>query len=114
MIFLPGLDDATTQFASRRIGQTTVWSHTTIDARGRKMDSERQSETGRALMDPTEVRQMVKHSQCVVIIAEAPPIKASYPPYAVRREKALAPDYGTPRLVSLVTAEEEKIERSAQ
>jgi hypothetical protein len=65
-------------------------------------------------MDPTEVRQMVKHSQCVVIIDSAPPIKASYPPYAVRREKALAPNYGEPRLVSLVTAEEEKIERSAQ
>jgi len=114
MIFLPGLDDATSQFASRRMGQTTVWSHTTIDARGRKMDSERQSETGRALMDPTELRQMVKHKQCVVLIDTAPPIKASYPPFAVQRVRALAPEYGAPRLVSLLQAEEEKLEKTAR
>src|SRR5216684_4889587 len=113
MIFLPGLDDATTQFASRRIGQTTVWSHTTIDARGRKMDSERQSETGRALMDPTELRQMVKHTQCVVVIDSAPPTKASYPLFAVQKVRALAPEYGSPRLVSLLQAEEEKLEKTA-
>ena len=106
MIFLPGLDDATSQYASRRIGQTTSWSRTTIDAHGRSMDSERQSETGRALMDPTELRQMVKHSQCVVIIDTSPPIKAGYPEFAVRRERALATDFGAPRLVSLLEAEE--------
>ena len=113
MIFLPGLDDATTQYASRRMGQTTVWSHTTIDARGKKMDSERQSETGRALMDPTELRQMVKHSQCVVVIDTSPPIKASYPDYAVRAERALPPSYPEPTLLSLVEAEEQKIEAAA-
>lgn len=114
MIFLPGLDDATSQYASRRIGQTTVWSHTTIDAKGKKNDSERQSETGRALMDPTEIRQMVKHKQCVVVIDTSPPIKASYPPYAWRSERAKPPVYGEPKLVSLITAEEEKIEKAAQ
>lgn len=114
MIFLPGLDDATTQFASRRIGQTTVWSHTTIDAQGRKMDSERQSETGRALMDPTEMRQMVKHTQCVVVIDSAPPIKASYPPFAVQKVRALPPEYGSPRLVSLLQAEEERLKKTAR
>ena len=105
-IFLPGLDDVTSQFASRRIGQTTVWSHTTVDGKGKKLDNERQSETGRALMDQTEVRQMVKHSQCVVVIDTSPPIKASYPPYAVLRQRAIAVDYGEPRLVSLIDAEE--------
>lgn len=113
MIFLPGLDDATTQYASRRIGQTTVWSHTTIDAKGKKNDSERQSETGRALMDPTELRQMVKHSQCVVVIDTAPPIKASYPPFGMQKRIALAPEYGEPKLVSLLTAENEKLEAAA-
>jgi type IV secretory pathway TraG/TraD family ATPase VirD4 len=104
-IFLPGLDDATSQFASRRIGQTSTWSRTTIDAHGKSMDSERQSETGRALMDATELRQMVKHSQCVIINDTAPPIRAGYPVYAVRKERARAPEYGTPRLVSLLEAE---------
>jgi len=106
MIFLPGLDDVTTQFASRRIGQTTVWSHTTVDGKGTSLDNERQTETGRALMDPTELRQMVKHQQCVVIIDSQPPIKASYPPLAVSRQRALAIDYGQPRLVSLIEGEE--------
>ena len=107
MIFLPGLDDVTTQFASRRIGQTTVWSHTTVDGKGKKLDNERQSETGRALMDPTEVRQMVKHQQCVVVIDTSPPIKSAYPPYAVLKQRAIAKDYGEPKLVSLEDAEAE-------
>ena len=106
MIFLPGLDDVTTQFASRRIGQTTVWSHTTVDGKGKSLDNERQSETGRALMDPTELRQMVKHQQCVVIIDSQPPIKASYPPLAMSRQRALAIDYGEPKLVTLFEGEE--------
>ena len=107
MIFLPGLDDVTTQFASRRIGQTTVWSHTTVDGKGKKLDNERQSETGRALMDPTEVRQMVKHKQCVVVIDTFPPIKCAYPPYAVLKQRAIANEYGVPKLVSLEEAEAE-------
>ena len=106
MIFLPGLDDVTTQFASRRIGQTTVWSHTTVDGKGKKLDNERQSETGRALMDPTEVRQMVKHQQCVVVIDTSPPIKAGYLPYAVLKQRAIAVEYGEPKLVTLLQAEE--------
>jgi hypothetical protein len=106
MIFLPGLDDVTTQFASRRIGQTTVWSHTTVDGKGKSLDNERQSETGRALMDPTELRQMVKHQQCVVIIDSQPPIKASYPPLAMSRQRALAIDYGEPKRVTLFEGEE--------
>jgi type IV secretion system protein VirD4 len=113
-LFLPGLDDATTQFASRRIGQATVWSHTTIDAKGKKNDSERQSETGRALMDPTEVRQMVKHKQCVFIVDTSPPIRATYPPLVLNPFKAKAPVYGKPKLVSLIDAEEEMIEVAAQ
>lgn len=104
-IFLPGLDDVTTQFASRRIGQTTVWSHTTVDGKGTSLDNERQTETGRALMDPAELRQMVKHKQCVVIIDSQPPIKASYPPLAMSPQRALAVDYGEPQLVTLIQGE---------
>jgi hypothetical protein len=114
MIFLPGLDDATAQFASRRIGQTTAWSHTTVDGKGGKFDNERQSETGRALMDPTEIRQMVKHRQCVVIIDTSPPIKAGYPPFAVQRIKAMPNNYGEPTLVSLASAEEAHLRQIAQ
>src|SRR5438046_10306531 len=65
-------------------------------------------------MDPTELRQMVKHTQCVGVIDSAPPIKASYPPFAVQKVRALAPEYGTPRLVSLLQAEEEKLDKTAR
>ena len=49
---------------------------------------------------------MVKHKQCVVLIDTAPPIKAAYPEYAVRKERAVADDYGMPKPVSLLEAEE--------
>src|SRR5438105_15844394 len=78
------------------------------------MGSEGQSESGRALMDPTELRQMVKHTQCVVVIDSAPPIKASFPPFAVRKVRGLAPEYGSRRLVSLLQAEEEELEKKAR
>src|SRR5688500_9948173 len=58
-------------------------------------------------MDPTEVRQMVKHQQCVVVIDTSPPIKSGYPPYAVLKQRGIANDYGEPKLVSLEDAEAE-------
>jgi len=58
-------------------------------------------------MDPTEVRQMQKHQQCVVVIDTSPPIKSAYPPYAVLKQRAIAIEYGKPKLVSLEDAEAE-------
>ena len=78
-----------------------------MDGKGKKLDNERQSETGRALMDAPEVRQMVKHKQCVVLIDTSPPIKCAYPPYAVLKQRAIACEFGEPKLVSLEEAEAE-------
>lgn len=83
MIFLPGLDHRTAEYASKRIGQATVWQSTSVDVQdGNKFDSERSTEVGRALLDATEVRRLVKHRQAVAIIGNAPPVKFSYPPMA--------------------------------
>jgi hypothetical protein len=83
MIFLPGLDHRTTEYASKRIGQATVWQSTSVDVKeGTKFDSERTSEVGRALLDASEVRRMVKYRQAVAIIGNAPPVRFSYPPIA--------------------------------
>jgi type IV secretory pathway TraG/TraD family ATPase VirD4 len=83
MIFLPGLDHRTAEYASKRIGQATVWQSTSVDVKeGTKFDSERTSEVGRSLMDATEVRRMVKHRQAVAIIGNAPPVRFSYPSLA--------------------------------
>jgi hypothetical protein len=83
MVFLPGLDHRTAEYASKRIGQATVWQSTSVDVKeGTKFDSERTTEVGRALMDASEVRRMVKHRQAVAIIGNAPPVRFAYPPLA--------------------------------
>lgn len=83
MIFLPGLDHRTAEYASKRIGQATVWQSTSVDVKeGTKFDSERTSEVGRSLMDASELRRMVKYRQAVAIIGNAPPVRFSYPSIA--------------------------------
>lgn len=85
MIFLPGVDQRTAEYAAKRLGTTTVLQSSSVDVKhGDKYDSERTSETGRPLMDATELRQMVKYQQAVAIISNAPPVRLSYPPYAKR------------------------------
>src|SRR5262245_58271371 len=80
MVFLPGLDAETAQYAARRIGRTTVLQHTVADATGNMFDQERLSETGRDLLDAAELRQMPEHTQAVAITGSAPPIKFGFPP----------------------------------
>ncbi|NOT62670.1 MAG: hypothetical protein HOP19_20885 [Acidobacteria bacterium] len=52
---------------------------------GDKLDSERFPQTlgevGRALLDASEVRRLVKHRQAVAIIGNALPVRLSYPPF---------------------------------
>nr|WP_281722484.1 type IV secretory system conjugative DNA transfer family protein [Nitrosomonas nitrosa] len=83
MVFLPGLDHRTAEYASKRVGQATVWQSTSVDVQdGSKFDSERSTEVGRALLDASEVRRMVKHRQAIAIIGNALPVRFSYPPLA--------------------------------
>ena len=103
MIFLPGLDQRTTEFAATRVGRTTVLQQTTIDAVGNHNDAERLAETRRDLVDAAELRQLVRHRQAVAIIDTAPPIKFSYPPFIQASPEALSlPSYkGTPHIINL-------------
>jgi type IV secretory pathway TraG/TraD family ATPase VirD4 len=83
MIFLPGVDQRTAEYASRRLGTTTTLQSASVDVRdGGKYDSERSSEIGRPLMDAAEIRQMAKYRQAVAIISNAPPVRLTYPSYA--------------------------------
>src|SRR5262245_2592469 len=80
MIFLPGVDQRTAEYASKRLGTTTVLQSTSVDVRrGDEFDSERSSEVGRPLMDASEIRQMVKYKQAIAIISNAPPIRLTFP-----------------------------------
>jgi type IV secretion system protein VirD4 len=80
MVFLPGLDAETAQYAAKRIGRTTVLQHTVVDATGNVFDNERLSEAGRDLLDAAELRQIPEHTQAVAIIGSAPPVKFGFPP----------------------------------
>lgn len=83
MIFLPGLDQRTAEYAAKRLGTTTVLQSTSVDVHdGNRFDSERTSEVGRPLMDAGEIRQMVKYKQAIAIISNAPPVRLTYPKYA--------------------------------
>lgn len=83
MVFLPGIDQRTAEYASRRLGTTTVLQSSLVDVReGDKFDSERTTEVGRPLMDASEIRQMVKYKQAVAIISNAPPVRLTYPKFA--------------------------------
>lgn len=82
MVFLPGLDAETAQYAAKRIGRTTVLQSTVVDAPGGAFDQDRMAETGRDLLDAAELRQMAEHAQAVAIIGSVPPVKFGFPPYS--------------------------------
>ena len=105
MVFLPGLDSETAQYAARRIGRTTVLQLTSVDATGDFYDNERQSETGRDLLDAAELRQMAEHTQAVAIIGAAPPVKFGFPPCAKDGPLARPLPRETAQPVSLQDAE---------
>lgn len=100
-IFLPGLDDVTAEYASKQLGDTTIFSKTFQDFPGRKQDNTRYAEQKRALLLPTEIRQTAAHSEVLIISDTAPPIRAAYPPFAVS-EHALSPAIkGSPKEIHL-------------
>jgi type IV secretory pathway TraG/TraD family ATPase VirD4 len=114
MVFLPGLDSETAQYAARRIGRTTVLQHTSVDAPGSKFDNERDSEAGRDLLDAAELRQMVEHSQAVAITGTAPPVMFGFPPFSKGGRVARPLPREVARAVSLKDAESAYAKRQAQ
>ncbi|MGD9560871.1 MAG: type IV secretory system conjugative DNA transfer family protein [Pyrinomonadaceae bacterium] len=100
-IFLPGLDDVTAEYASKQLGDTTIFSKTFQDLPGKRSDNTRYAEQKRALMHPSEIRQIARHSEVLIVSDTAPPIRAAYPPYAVLKKVQAAKRKGSPREVHL-------------
>ncbi|MEO5858375.1 MAG: type IV secretory system conjugative DNA transfer family protein, partial [Pyrinomonadaceae bacterium] len=100
-IFLPGLDDVTAEYASKQLGDTTIFSKTFQDFPGKKQDNTRYAEQKRALMQPNEIRQTAAHSEVLIISDTAPPIRAAYPPFAVYKDIFYASTKGTPAEIHL-------------
>ncbi len=96
-IFLPGLDDVTAEYASKQLGDTTIFAKTYQDFPGKKSDNIRYAEQKRSLMHAGEVRQIAAHKELLIVCDTAPPIKAAYPPLAVTKNKFVAKEYGKPR-----------------
>lgn len=78
-IFLPGLTGETAEYAVKMIGKTTIQQRSTTDAVKDNFDHERLSEAARDLVDTSELRQMMKHTQCVIVIDNVRPIFARFP-----------------------------------
>lgn len=100
-IFLPGLDDVTAEYASKQLGDTTIFAKTYQDFPGKRNDNIRYAEQKRALMHAGEVRQIAAHKELLIVCDTAPPIKAAYPPLAVMKNKFVAREYGKPRALFL-------------
>lgn len=100
-IFLPGLDDVTAEYASKQLGDTTIFSKTFQDFPGKKQDNTRYAEQKRALMQSNEIRQTAAHSEVLIISDTAPPIRAAYPPFAVSKYIFPASTKGAPSDVHL-------------
>ena len=96
-IFLPGLDDVTAEYASKQLGDTTILSKTFQDFPSKKSDNTRYAEQKRALMHASEIRQIARHLEVLIIRDTAPPIRAAYPPLAVLKNSYEAKQKGLPR-----------------
>jgi len=88
-VFLPGLDPETTRYAAEQIGKTTALQYRTVNATGRTFDHDGLQETGRQLMDSTELRQLPKYTQAVGVIDTLPPVRFGFPEYAKTGDKCL-------------------------
>ncbi len=100
-IFLPGLDDVTAEYASKQLGDTTIFSKTFQDYPGKKHDNTRYAEQRRALMHASEIRQIARHSEVLIVSDTAPPIRAAYPPYAVLKNAHASKRKASPRGIHL-------------
>ena len=100
-IFLPGLDDVTAEYASKQLGETTIFAKTYQDFPGKKNDNIRYAEQKRALMLGSEVRQIAAHKELIIVNDTAPPIKAAYTPIAVLKQKYVSPEFSMPKVFYL-------------
>jgi hypothetical protein len=113
-LILPGGDEVTCEYASKRLGPTTTLSRTDVDAPGRKYDNRRASETGRPLRFPNEIRTMTKHTEAYVITDTVDPIRVAYPELAVRHPEAYVPRFGKRKMMTFEEAEAAFLEKKGE
>lgn len=92
-VALPGLTGETAKYFVELLDKTTTVKKTVNDVRNDAFDSERLDEVGVALMSEGELRQLERHTQCIIVINNAPPIRARIPENA----KAVDPNVSKPQ-----------------
>jgi type IV secretory pathway TraG/TraD family ATPase VirD4 len=106
MVFLPGLDQRTTEFGARLVGFNVV-QHAEIGERTKKRKGGCLAEAKRVEMYEQELRQLGRHKRAIALVGDAPPIKFSAPPLveACPKEVSRAANKGTPYVIDFQTAE---------
>ena len=108
MVFLPGLDQRTTEFAARLAAFNAI-QHGAIDEQGKKSKGKRVAVAKRFYLYDQELRQLDRHKRAIALVGDAPPIKFQPAPLDQARSEELsrAANKGTPYVIDLQTAEAE-------
>jgi type IV secretory pathway TraG/TraD family ATPase VirD4 len=106
LIFLPGLDQRTTEFAARLVALNAV-QHAEIDERTKKGKGERLAEAKRVEMYEDVLHELGRHNRAIALVGDAPPIKFRPAPLvqACPEELSSAANKGTPYVIDFKTAE---------
>lgn len=106
MVFLPGLDARTTEFAARLAAFNAI-QHGKFDERRKMSEGERLAVAKRVCLYAEELRQLVGHKRGIALVGDAPAIKCSLPPlvHACPEELSRAANKGTPYVIDFQTAE---------
>jgi len=106
MVFLPGLDQRTTEFAARLAAFNAI-QHGAIDERSKNSKGERLAGAKRTYIYEEELRQLDRHKRAIALVGDAPPIKFLPAPLfqACPEELSRAGNKGTPYVIDFRTAE---------
>ena len=107
MVFLPGMNQRTTEFAARRAGFNAVQHGENIDERTKKRKGERLAEPKRVEMREEVLHELGRHKRAIALVGDAPPIKFRPAPLvqACPEELSRAANKGTPYVIDFQTAE---------
>jgi type IV secretory pathway TraG/TraD family ATPase VirD4 len=106
MVFLPGLDKRTIEFAARLAGFNAI-QRVALDDRTKKSKEERRAEAKRVYLYEQELRQLDRDKRAIVLVGDAPPIKFLPAPLfqTCQEEFSRAANKGTPYVIDFRTAE---------
>jgi len=106
MVFLPGMNQRTTEFAARLAGFNAI-QHAAIDERKKKSKDERLARAKHVSTYAEELRQLDHRKRAIALVGNAAPIKFLPPPLfqASPKELSRAVNKGTPYVIDLQTAE---------